>query len=109
MTTAAPPECPGAAPAAPGGGNRGGTLARAGRRRLRDELTTPAPTATGPRCDCARCAPAAPLSDLEAQRALRHVPTAIAVAYATGLVEFVSCVDCPACGAWVPQFVETDD
>lgn len=97
--TAAPPECAGAG-LSPGGG----ALARTGRRKLREELTTPATTTA---TDCPKCAPAAPLSDIEAQRAVRHVPTAVAVAYATGLVEFVSCVDCPACGAWVPQFIET--
>jgi hypothetical protein len=83
-------------------------LARTGRRKLREELTTPAPTTATDGCDCPKCAPAAPLSDIEAQRAVRHVLTAVAVAYATGRVEFVSCVDCPSCGAWVPQFVETD-
>ncbi|NDJ91450.1 hypothetical protein GWR20_20260 [Mycolicibacter kumamotonensis] len=83
-------------------------MARRGRRKLREELTTPAPTATGPRCDCTRCAPAAPMSDIEAQRAVRHVTSQQAVAYATGLATLVGCVDCEHCGAWIPTFIETD-
>ncbi|MBS9532063.1 hypothetical protein KIH27_00510 [Mycobacterium sp. M1] len=83
-------------------------MARTGRRRLREELTTPAPATTTDGCDCGKCAPAAPLTDIEAQRAVRHVTSQQAVAYATGRVEFVSCIDCQSCGAWMPQFVETD-
>lgn len=103
-TVTAPPECAGAAHSP-----RGGTLARAGRRRLREELTTPAPTTDELRCDCTRCAPAAPMSDIEAQRAVRHVPAAVAVAYATGQTQLVGCVDCEHCGAWMPTFIGADE
>ena len=51
-----------------------------------------------------------PLTDLEAQAALRHVSNADAVAFAQGLttlVSFYDCDDCDDCGAWVPTFTET--
>lgn len=85
-------------PRTPGGG-----LARAGRATLRADLTAPAQPVG---CDCARCCPP-PLTDIEAQRALRHVSDQDAVAYATGRVELVSCIDCPSCAAWVPTFHQT--
>ncbi|WP_234898927.1 hypothetical protein [Mycolicibacter kumamotonensis] len=48
------------------------------------------------------------MSDIEAQRAVRHVTSQQAVAYATGLATLVGCVDCEHCGAWIPTFIETD-
>ncbi len=50
--------------------------------------------------------PPVPLTDIEAQRALRHVSNQSAVAYARGEVTVVGCHDCHGCGAWVPTFIE---
>ncbi|WP_235676049.1 hypothetical protein [Mycolicibacter arupensis] len=48
------------------------------------------------------------MSDIEAQRVVRHVTSQQAVAYATGRTTLIGCVDCEGCGAWVPQFIEAD-
>lgn len=80
----------------------GGRLALEGRAKLRAEMTT-AGEPSG--CDCPRCCPP-PLTDLEAQAALRHVSNADAVALALGQVKLVSYTGCENCGAWVPTFTE---
>lgn len=79
------------------------TTARTGRAKLRTALTQAAEPGGG--CDCARCCPP-PLTDLEAQRALRHVSDHQAVAYARAEAVLAGCHDCPDCGAWVPTFME---
>lgn len=86
----------------------GGGLARAGRAMLRADLTTPADPATPGGCDCARCRPE-PLTDIDAQRALRHVSNQDAVAYARGEATVVSLRGCDGddCDGWVPVFIET--
>lgn len=81
----------------------GGRLALRGRAKLRAEMTAPAAEPSG--CDCGRCSPP-PLTDLEAQSALRHVSNADAVAFAQGGVALVSYCGCPECGSWVPTFTE---
>ncbi|WP_445168776.1 hypothetical protein ACTXG7_05285 [Mycolicibacterium sp. Dal123E01] len=82
----------------------GGRLALLGRAKLRAEMTTPA---AEPRdCDCEGCCPP-PLTDLEAQQALRHVANADAVAFALGQLSLVSYTGCPECECWVPTFIET--
>ncbi|MCA2321561.1 hypothetical protein JF732_14760 [Mycobacterium intracellulare] len=81
-----------------------GALAVAGRAKLRAALTERA-APCGCDCDCCRCNPD-PLTDLEAQRALRHVTNYAAVAYALGEVVLVGCRDCDGCGGWVPTFIE---
>lgn len=85
-------------PSRPGGG-----LARAGRAKLRADLTTPAEPVG---CDCARCCPP-PLTDIEAQTALHHVSNQDAVAYARGELSLVSQYGCESCGGWVPAFHQT--
>ncbi|KUH86301.1 hypothetical protein [Mycobacterium sp. IS-1556] len=80
-----------------------GALTRTGRSRLRADLTTAAEPGG---CDCARCNPP-PLTDIEAQRALRHVSNRDAVAYARGELSLVSMYGCDDCGGWVPTFTES--
>lgn len=80
-----------------------GALARVGRSRLRTDLTAPAEPVG---CDCARCNPP-PLTDIEAQRALRHVSNRDAVAYGQGELSLVSLHGCDDCGGWVPTFTES--
>ncbi|BBY84704.1 hypothetical protein [Mycolicibacterium tokaiense] len=81
----------------------GGRLALLGRAKLRAEMTTPGESAG---CDCPRCCPP-PLTDLEAQAALRHVSNADAVALALGRVTLVGFYLCESCGGWIPSFTET--
>lgn len=81
----------------------GGKLALLGRAKLRAEMTT-AGEPTG--CDCPRCCPP-PLTDFEAQAALRHVSNADAVAFAQGRVTLVGYYRCESCEGWVPTFTET--
>ena len=80
----------------------GGTVALRGRAMLRAEMTA---QGDGTRCPCGRCTPP-PLTDIEAQAALRHVSNADAVAFAQGQVALVSYYGCAECGAWVPTFTE---
>ncbi|BBZ59419.1 MULTISPECIES: hypothetical protein [Mycolicibacterium] len=87
------------------GPSGGGGLARAGRAKLRTDLTHPATAAEPAGCYCARCCPE-PLTDIEAQRALRHVSNQDAVAYARGDVTVVRLRGCDECGGWVPTFTE---
>jgi len=82
----------------------GGELARAGRAKLRDNMTQPAEPVG---CDCAQCCPP-PLTDIEAQRALRHVSNQHAVAYVLGELTLVAYQGCDDCGGWVPTFTATD-
>lgn len=89
-----------AAPTACRNAPSGGRLALLGRAKLRTEMTTAGET-TG--CDCPGCCPP-PLTDLEAQAALRHVSNADAVAFALGQLTLVSFTGCESCGAWVPSF-----
>lgn len=84
-------------------GASGGGLARAGRARLRADLTAPGEPVG---CDCPRCCPP-PLTDIEAQRALRHVSNRDALAYARGELSLVSLYGCDDCGGWVPTFTES--
>jgi hypothetical protein len=56
-------------------------------------------------CDCPGCCPP-PLTDIEAQAALRHVSNADAVACALGEVTHVGFNWCEGCGAWAPTFAE---
>lgn len=81
----------------------GGELARAGRAKLRADLTTPTTPSVPGGCDCARCCPP-PLTDIEAQQALRHVTNDSAVAYGRGEVTVTSLHGCDECGGWVPTF-----
>lgn len=83
-------------------GAPGGELARAGRTKMRAALTHPAEPVG---CDCARCSPP-PLTDIEAQRALRHVSNRDAVAYAQGELSLVSLHGCEDCDGWVPTFTD---
>ncbi len=83
-------------------GKAGGGLALRGRAKLRAEMTAPGEPSG---CDCGRCSPP-PLTDIEAQAALRHVSNADAVAYAQGRVTLVSFYECDDCEAWVPTFTE---
>ncbi|POX88383.1 hypothetical protein C3473_27255 [Mycobacterium kansasii] len=84
-----------------------GALARTGRSRLRADLTTAAAARAEPvGCDCPRCCPP-PLTDIEAQRALRHVSNRDALAYARGELSLVSLYGCDDCGGWVPTFTES--
>lgn len=85
--------------------SRGGGLALRGRAKLRAEMTTPGPSAEPSGCDCGRCSPP-PLTDLEAQAALRHVSNADAVAFAQGRAVLVGYYGCDDCGAWVPTFTD---
>lgn len=78
----------------------GGGLARAGLAKLRADLTAAAEPVG---CDCARCCPP-PLTDIDAQRAMRHVSAQQAVAYARGELSLVSRYGCESCGGWVPAF-----
>lgn len=81
----------------------GGRLALLGRAKLRAEMTTAGQT-TG--CNCESCCPP-PLTDIEAQAALRHVANQHAVAFALGGITLVSYYGCESCGEWVPTFTET--
>lgn len=93
------PECPepGCAYADPDG-----SLARAAREKLRADLTA-SPSGSG--CRCARCeARNAPLGDIEADLALRHVSDRDAVLYHLGAVVLGGMIDCKRCRAWVPPF-----
>lgn len=72
----------------------GGRLALLGRAKLRADMTAPA-------------ADPPPMTDLEAQAALRHVPNADAVAFALGQVTHVGFGWCESCDSWVPTFTET--
>ncbi|OPX12480.1 hypothetical protein [Mycobacterium sp. AT1] len=83
----------------------GGRLALVGRAELRAQMTTPGAEPIG--CQCPRCSPPPPLTDLEAQAALRHVSNADAVAFALGQVTLVSFSSCESCDAWKPRFTET--
>ncbi len=79
--------------------------ARAGRVKLRADLTASAADGAGSGCRCARCeARNAPLGDIEADLALRHVSDRDAVLYAVGAVVLGGMVDCERCRAWVPSF-----
>lgn len=91
-----------AAPTACRTASSGGRLALLGRAKLRAEMTTAGETSGCDRPGC--CSP--PLTDLEAQAALRHVSNADAVALALGQVTLVSYTGCESCGAWVPTFTE---
>lgn len=84
----------------------GGRLALAGRALLRREMTTPAPEPTDPAaCTCVGCCPS-PLTDIEAQRALRHVSNIDAAAFARGELALIRYESCAYCEAWVPIFGE---
>lgn len=79
-----------------------GSLARAGREKLRADLTA---SLSGSGCRCARCeARNAPLGDIEVDLALRHVTDREAVLYQLGAVVPGGMVDCERCRAWVPSF-----
>ncbi|WP_201792999.1 hypothetical protein LIX17_06835 [Mycobacterium avium subsp. hominissuis] len=81
-----------------------GALARAGRAKLRDELTRPA-DGSGAGCRCARCAARSqPFSELQADLALRHVSDREAVLYALDLVALGGAVECGRCRAWRLSF-----
>ncbi|WKG01380.1 hypothetical protein [Mycolicibacterium sp. HK-90] len=80
----------------------GGRLALLGRAKLRAEMTTAGETDS---CDCPGCCPP-PLTDIEAQAALRHVSNADAVALALGQVKLVGYYYCESCDGWVPTFTE---
>lgn len=73
------------------------------RGKLRAEMTAPAAEPVG--CDCAKCCPP-PLTDIEAQAALRHVSNTDAVAVALAQITLVGFYGCDSCGAWVPTFAE---
>ncbi|KKF01579.1 hypothetical protein EUA04_13305 [Mycolicibacterium obuense] len=88
------------------GPSGGGALARVGRAKLRADLTTPTEPAPGAACDCPKCCPP-PLTDIEAQQALRHVSNRDAAAYGRGELSVVSMYGCEDCGAWVPTFTDT--
>lgn len=79
----------------------GGELARAGRAKLRADMTQ---SAAPGGCDCAKCRPE-PFNDVEAQRALRHVTNQQAIALALGRVTLAGYRDCPSCDGWVPSFI----
>lgn len=79
-----------------------GSLARAGREKLRANLTA---SPSGSVCRCARCeARNAPLGDIEADLALRHVSNREAVLYHLGAVTPNGMVECDRCRAWLPSF-----
>lgn len=86
-------------------GTPGGGLARAGRAKLRADLTAPTTPSVPGGCECARCCPP-PLTDIEAQRALRHVSNRDAVAYGQGELSLVSLYGCEVCEGWVPTFTD---
>lgn len=73
----------------------GGELAQRGRAKLRTALTQRAAPCG---CGYARCRPE-PLTDIEAQRALRHVSNRHAVAYALGEVVLVGSTTATAAAA----------
>ncbi len=87
-------------------GAPGGELAREGRGKLRADLTAPTAPSVPDGCDCAGCCPP-PLTDIEAQRVLRHVANQEAVAYARGELSLSRLRWCGECEAWVPTFTET--
>ncbi|MCV7094093.1 hypothetical protein AWC13_13375 [Mycobacterium kubicae] len=82
----------------------GGELARVGRAKIRTDMTQ---SAAPGGCECARCRPE-PLTDIDAQRALRHVTNGNAAAYARGELTLIGCRDCEDCGAWVPSFIAAE-
>ncbi|BBY76587.1 hypothetical protein MPRF_34860 [Mycolicibacterium parafortuitum] len=86
---------------APGGGE----LARVGRAKLRADLTAPTVPSVQDGCDCDGCCPP-PLTDIEAQHALRHVSSADAVAYARGELSLSRLRWYEGCEEWVPTFTE---
>lgn len=69
---------------------------------LRAEMTTAGETTA---CPCRRCL-LPPLTDIEAQAALRHVSNGDAAAFARGEVTLVNYYGCESCGAWAPTFAE---
>lgn len=73
--------------------------------KLRADLTAPTTPSVPGGCDCAGCCPP-PLTDIEAQWALRHVSNRDAVADARGELTLISMYGCQDCEEWVPTFTD---